>query len=114
MAVLNKYTFLTEEVIFPVTLTASDTAVVSLNKKSALIVENSTGGPLTINIKGDTATSKVCEGIGSVDLTGGKPFSIADTETKKFPLNATYQAWLGDGNVTITGGTGATAYILEV
>jgi len=114
MAVLNKYAFLAEEIIVPVTLAASDTAEVTLSKKTALVVVNATGGPLTINVKGDTATTATCDGLGSIDLTGGKDFTVADGETFKFPLNATYQKWLGDGNITITGGTGAEAYILEV
>lgn len=114
MAALNSYDFTTEEVIVPVTLTASDTAVVDLQKKATLLVFNDTAGSLDITVVGDTATSTVCDGVGSIDLTGGKTFTAGIGETFKFPLNSTYQKWLGDGNLTITGGTGATAYILYV
>ena len=113
MAVINKYTLGAEEVVVPVTLTASDTAVLDLAKKSTLLVTNDTAGALNIVVVGDTATTANCPGIGSIDLTGGKTFPVGIGETFKFPLNSTYQAWLGDGNLTITGGDDATAYIIE-
>jgi len=114
MAVINKYNFLVEEVIVPTTLAASDTVKVDLQKQSVLVVENATGGSLTVNVIGDTATTTVCSGLGEIVLTGGKDFIVADVTTLKIPLNSTYQKWWGDGNLTITGGLNATAYILEV
>jgi hypothetical protein len=114
MAVISNYKFLTEEAVVPLVLGASDTAVVDLSKKSNLIVRNDTAGSLNVNVKGDTATDTNCDGVGAVDLTSGKTFTVGISETFKFPLNATYQAWLGDGNLTITGGDAAEAYILEV
>jgi len=114
MAVINKYNLLVEEAITPTVLSASDTVELNLAKKSVLIVENASGGSLTINVKGDTATSVNCSGVGDIDLTGGKEFTVADGTAFKFPLNATYQAWLGDGNLTITGGDLGLAYIFEV
>jgi hypothetical protein len=114
MATLNKYTFGAEAAIVPVTLTASDDAIVDLSKKTTLVVFNGTAGSLDINVVGDTATSATCSGIGSIDLTGGKTFTVGIGATFQFPLNTKYKEWLGDGNLTITGGTGAEAYILEV
>jgi hypothetical protein len=114
MAVLNKYTFGAEGAIVPVTLTASDSVALDLSKKSILVIENASGGPLTVNVVGDTATSYTCSGVGSIDLTGGLDFVVADGTTFQAPLNATYKQWLGDGNLTITGGLAATAYVLEI
>lgn len=114
MAVINKYTFADEEVIVPTVLSASDTVQVSLTASSALFILNETGGSLTVNVKGDTATSVNCDGVGSIDLTGGKDIVVANGEQYKFPLNTTYQAWLGDGNLTITGGDLALAWVVEV
>jgi len=114
MAVINKYKFSTEEVITPIILGASDTVQVTLTSSSSLFVQNDTGGPLTVNVLGDTATEFNCPGVGFIDLTGGKDFTVADGELYKFPLNTTYKEWLGDGNLTITGGDLATAYVLEV
>lgn len=113
MAVINKYTLQSEGAIVPVTLTASDTAVLDLSKTSSLIVFNDTIGALNVTVIGDTATTTVCKGVGSIDLTGGKTFPVAVGETFKFPLNGTYKEWLGDGNLTITGGLDAEAYIIE-
>jgi hypothetical protein len=114
MAVISNYGFLTEEVIVPLVLGASDTAVVDLSKKSNLIVRNDTAGILSLVVIGDTATTTNCSGVGDIDLTGGLTFDVGIGETYKFPLNATYKDWLGDGTLTITGGDAAEAYILEV
>lgn len=114
MAVINKYTFSTEESIVPTVLSATDTVLVSLSRGSVLIVDNVTASPLTVNVLGDTATTTVCSGVGSIDLTGGKDFVVAANTLLKIPLNTKYQDWLGDGNLTITGGDLAEAYVLEV
>jgi len=114
MAVLNKYVFGAEAAIVPVTLTASDTVKIDLAKQSILVVDNASGGPLSVNVVGDSATSVVCSGVGSIVLTGGKTFVVANATTFQIPLNTKYKEWLGDGNLTITGGLAATAYILEV
>lgn len=114
MAVINKYNIVTEELIVPTVLGASDTVKVDLNKTTSLFIDNNSGGPLTVNVLGDTATSVSCKGVGTIDLTAGKDFVVADGELFKIPLNTEYQAWLGDGNLTITGGDLAEAYLLEV
>lgn len=114
MAVLNKYALGTEAVIVPITLGATDSAVVNLAKKTSLIINNGTVGSLSVNVDGDTATSVACTGVGVTDLTGGKTFVVAAGTIRNIPLNPNYQKWLGDGNITITGGDAATAYILEV
>lgn len=113
MAVVNKYTFNNDDVIVPLTLGASDTAVVSTSKTSVIIVTNDTAGALTLNIKGDTATSVDCPGVGDIDLTGGLDVLVGIGETRKYRLSEARKAWLGDGNITLTGATGATAYIIE-
>lgn len=104
----------TDGVIAVTTLGASDTAVVDLAKKTTLVVNNITAGALTLNVVGDTATSTECAGVGVIDLTGGVTAAIGVGEVYNLPLNPAIQKWLGDGNITITGGDGAEAYILEV
>ena len=113
MAVINSYTFSAEEAIVPTVLGASDTVKVSLSRSSILVINNASGGSLTVNVLGDTATSTVCAGVGTIDLTGGKDFVVADATQFKIPLNTKYQDWLGDGNLTITGADTATAYVLQ-
>ena len=114
MAIIESYEFRKEGPITPTVLSASDTALVNLNKSTTLVVLNDTGGPLAINVKGDTATDVDCAGVGEIDLSGGITFDVLDGETYKLPLNTKYQKWLGDGNITVTGGDLALAYILEV
>lgn len=114
MPVLNKYASTLEGEITPVTLDGTtDTVEVSTSSKSTLYVSNATGGDLTLNVAGDTATSVTVAGLGSIDVSVGKSFTITDATTQSIPLNATYQDYLGDGNLTLTGGAGCTAYIVE-
>lgn len=113
MAVLNKYKLRVEEKITPVTLTASDTVKVSLTLGSVLFIDNVTAGTLSLNIKGDTATTTECPGVGTIALSLGHSYSVPAGEVHKVPLNPQIQKWLGDGNLTITGGDGAEAYIIE-
>lgn len=114
MAIVESFEFGKEGTITATTLTASDVAVVNLSRKATLIINNVTAGALTVNIVGDTATTKVCAGIGEIDLTDGIDAAVGIGEVYRLPLNSERQYWLGDGNITITGGDGAEAYILEV
>ena len=114
MAIIESYEFRKEGIITPTVLGVSDTATVNLNKSTTLIVTNDTGATLSINVTGDTATYVDCDGIGEIDVSGGVTFDVLDGETYKLPLNTQYQKWLGDGNITVTGGDLATAYILDI
>lgn len=115
MATINTYKLGTSELIVPVTLTASDDAVVSLNSVNvSLIVENSTGGDLTLTIVGANASANYnCPGVGTIDLTTGVQALAVDAATTKINLAPEIKKYLGDGNLTITGGTGGVAYIIE-
>lgn len=114
MPILNKYSKTDESAIVPVTLDGTtDTVQLTLQGSATLYITNATGGDVTLNVLGDTATSKAINGYGALDLTAGKDFLIADGGEQSIPLNSTYLYWLGDGNLTLTGGTGCTAYIIE-
>ena len=112
MATVLAYNLLYEGVIVPATLTGTDDAVYVIGNSGAMIVENSTGGDLTINVQGAGATTVRCKGVGDIDLSGGKDFVVTDGTTARLNFVPLNQSWLGDGNLTITGGTGAKAYIL--
>jgi hypothetical protein len=115
MAVVNKYNFIAEEAITPVTLTAADTATLDLDKTNhVMIIENSTGGDLTVNVSSSGVTTIDVSGVGEIDLSGGKDFSVIDGTVVKIPLTPKYEKWLdgSSGEIDITGGTGATAYII--
>lgn len=114
MATLNKYTFNEEDTIVPVALTGADDVTLNASKTSVLIVENASVGDVTINVLGDGVTSKVCQGVGTIDLSGGQDFVVTASSTLKFQLHPFHSAWLGTGLVNITGGTAdLTAYVLE-
>ena len=111
MATIPVVKFGEEGAIVPVTLTGTDDATVSLQTGASLIFTNTTGGQLDLVITSD-ATSTVCPGVGSIDLSGGAQFAIPDATTALIPLNPNYQKWLGNGVLTIAGGTGGVAYII--
>lgn len=114
MATVTVYSLMAEEEVAPVVLTASDDAAINLSRKSVMIIENTTGVDVDINVIGDTATSVECDGVGTIDLSGGKTFTITANAVEKIPLNPTYQEWLKSGALTITNGAGCEAYILQL
>lgn len=94
------------------TLGASDTLTYTQSKNPILILNNITGGPLTPNIDGDGGSTVQVEGIGSVDVSGGfTTSSIAAGATAAIPLNS-INKYL-QGGVTVTGGDGIEATLLE-
>ncbi|WP_288063626.1 hypothetical protein, partial [Herbaspirillum sp.] len=94
------------------TLTGTDTFVYDPTKTQYLILRNDTAGALTPNIDGDGATTQYALGIGNVDLTGGYTFaSIAAGATVVVDL-ADIKAYLA-GTISMTGGTGIVASLLE-
>ena len=93
-----------------VTLTASDSFVLSRGKNQTLIIQNDTGAAITPNIVGDLADTVSVSGVGSVDVSSGYDVpSIADGEAVAIPLDSIYRYL--DGEITMTGADGATAYL---
>lgn len=94
------------------TLTSSDTFTYTASKDPVLILNNVTGGALTVTIDGDGATTVAVQGVGSVDVSGGySTGSIASGDTVAIPLD-TISQYL-QGTITMTGGTGIEATLLE-
>ena len=94
------------------TLGASDTFTYSAGKSPVLVLNNVTGGALTPNIDGDDGTTFGCNGLGDVDVSGGLTLaSIPAGDSAAIPLN-TISAYLS-GVITMTGGTGIEAQLLE-
>ena len=94
------------------TMTSSDTFTYNSGKDATLILRNATGGALTPNFDGDGGTTKAVAGIGSVDVSSGLTLgSIAAGEVWAIPLD-TISAYL-QGTITVTGGTGIVAVLLE-
>ena len=94
------------------TLGSSDTLTFNTSKKPVLLLDNVTGGALTPNIDGAAGTTVPVSGIGNVDVSGGYPVpSIPAGAMVAIPLNS-ISKYL-QGVITITGGTGIKASILE-
>lgn len=94
------------------TLGASDTLTYTAGKKAILILDNVTGGALTPNIDGDAATTVPVAGVGSISVASGYTTpSIAAGAMFAIPLDS-ISAYLS-GAITITGGTGIKASIVE-
>lgn len=95
------------------TLGASDTLTFSASKEPVLVLNNVTGGPLTPNLLGDAATTVTCSGVGSVDVSGGfTTASIAAGDSAAIPL-VSIRSYLSGTTVTVTGGDGIEAQLLE-
>ena len=99
-------------VVTRTTMTASDTFTYNPNARAVLLLDNITAGPLTVTIDGNGGTTVPVAGIGNVDVSSGfSTASIAAAATLAIPLDA-ISAYL-QGTITLTGGTGIRATLLE-
>ena len=94
------------------TLGASDTMTFNPAKRPILILDNVTGGALTPNIDGAGGTTVPVSGIGNISVASG--YTIPS-----IPAGAMVAIYLPGikeylkGVITITGGTGIKASIIE-
>lgn len=94
------------------TLGASDTFVFKATKDPLMILNNGTAGALTPLIDGDGGTTVAVSGVGDVDVSGGYTLaSIGAGEV--IVLRLTSISKYCQGVVTMTGGDGITATLLE-
>lgn len=94
------------------TMTASDTLTYNAGRDAVLILDNVTAGALTVVIDGNGGTTVPVSGIGNVDVSAGfSTGSIAAGACLAIPLDA-ISAYL-QGTITVTGGTGIKASLLE-
>jgi hypothetical protein len=92
------------------TLGSSDTISYVSGGNQVLNIENGTGSPVTVNIDGSGATTISPAGLGAtVDVSSGYNITVADGAHKAVRLDsiAAYMA----GTVTVTGASGAKAWI---
>lgn len=96
----------------PNTLTSSDTLTWTQGTKQVLVLLNTTAGALTVTLTGSAAVATVEAGGGVVNYQNGlSSGSIAATTGRTcIPLDA-HPGYMAGGTVTITGGTGITAYL---
>lgn len=94
------------------TLSSSDTFTYNASRNPVLILDNVTAGALTPNIDGAGGTTVPVSGLGSVSVASGLTLaSIAAGACVAIPLS-TISAYL-QGVITVTGGTGIKATLLE-
>ena len=94
------------------TLDGTDTFTYSQGKSQTLILRNDTAGALTPTIDGDGATTVSVKGVGLVDISAGYAvgsIAIGETVTIRTESISEYLA----GVISITGGTGLDAQLLE-
>lgn len=92
------------------TLTASDTLVYKPNTSQILELANSSGGSLTLNLKGSQATTFNVDGYGTVSVAAGKNIVVADGATVAVNLD-TIVKYLTGTSVLATGAAGLTAVL---
>lgn len=92
------------------TTTASDTLVYNANTGQILELFNSTGGSLTLVLKGNQATSFNVPGYGTVDVSAGKSFVVAAGATVAINLD-NFVKYLAGTSVLATGAAGLTAVL---
>lgn len=94
------------------TLGASDTFTYNASRNPVLILDNVTAGALTPNIDGAGGTTVPVAGLGQVSVASGLTLSsIGAGVCVAIPL-ATIEKYL-QGVITVTGGTGIKATLLE-
>jgi len=94
------------------TLNGTDSLTFNTGKNPILTFRNPTGGALTPVIVGSTATTVPVAGIGNVSVASGYSCgSVAAGVMVSVPLN-TIKEFL-KGTISITGGTGLVAHLLE-
>lgn len=110
--VATKMTGPASRAITRTTLGASDTFTYTSSTSPVLILDNASGGALTVLIDGAGATNQTVAGIGVIDLSGGySTGSIANGACVAIPLNS-ISSYLS-GTIAVTGGTGIKASLLE-
>lgn len=94
------------------TLSASDTITFNPGKKQLLVLRNTTGGSLTLNIDGAGGTTVQAPGVGSVNVSAGLNIPVAAGASVAVVLS-TVIAYL-QGVVTLTGASGLTAQLFDL
>jgi hypothetical protein len=99
-------------VVTETTLNGTDSFTFNSTKNPIMILRNPTTGALTATFVGSTATTVAFDGVPSVSIAAGyATTSIAATGVVAVPLNSIKEYLRG--TLTITGGTGLVATLLE-
>ena len=96
------------------TLTSSDTFVYNPGTKQILRLRNTTAGALTVNLLGSAAASQVYPEGGTVNYAAGYSTGSISATTGDviIPLDS-ISGYLAGGTVTVTGGAGIEAVLMN-
>ena len=101
-----------QRLVTETTLTASDTFVYMPGAGQILVLNNVTAGSLTVTMDGADGTTVSFPGVPSISVAAGySSTAIAAGAIRAIPLD-TIAAYL-QGAITVTGGTGIKAFILN-
>lgn len=94
------------------TLTASDTFTYLPNTGQMLIIRNTSGGSITVNIDGADGVQTPFQGVPAVNLQSGYFLAaMAVGVVRMIPLDSI--AGFLQGVIAVSGGSGATAILLN-
>lgn len=94
------------------TLSSSDTITFNSAKRQLLVLRNTTGGSLTLNIDGNGIDSVNVAGIGPVSVAAGYDVVVAAGLSRAVVLS-TIKHYC-QGVVTLTGASGLTAQLFDL
>ncbi len=94
------------------TLGASDTFTYDSTKNPILILNNVTAGALTVTIDGDGGSTVSVDGVGDVSVASGFATASIGAGAYSVVRLGTIREYL-KGTITVTGGTGIEASLLE-
>ena len=94
------------------TLTASDTLTYVQGAVQRINLVNGTGSTVTVTFTGTAPNTVIpVTGYGSVSAAGGKAIAVPANSTMHLNLDNISNYLAGTGAVTVTGGTGVTAFL---
>ena len=98
----------------PTTLSASDTFTYAQGSRMLLILLNTTAGALTPKLQSSVPDTVDAVGGGPVAYSAGRTLASipATTGRQVVPLDSIPGYLLAGGTITITGGSGITAYLM--
>ena len=91
-------------------LTGTDDFEYNNQANEILIMENTTGGDVTVTFDGANGTTENCPGVGEIDVSAGIALTVTANSFEQIQLSS-ISAYL-QGTVAVTGGTGVSAAIL--
>lgn len=94
------------------TLSADDTITFDATRKQLLVLDNTTGGSLTVTLDGDGGTTVIVPGIGSVSVAAGLAIVVAAGAQVAVMLN-TVSAYC-QGVVHLTGASTLKATLFNI